>query len=288
MTLVLLLALGCDPDPVYKLAEDDDIDEEDDGQDSGVPDSGGDDDGPTGEASGARECMDGVCTVSAGPFWRGDDDINNARPAGWVDLSAYAIGDTEVTQSDWAACVDAGACDALPAHCTPDGLHDDRPAVCVTWDQAGAYCGFVGGRLPTEAEWEKAARGEQGATWAWGNDAPVCTTANFRYASWYCHEGPVDVGSYADQRSPFGLWDTVGNVWEWTADGYEAAAYVPDAVDPLEDDCPTDADDAGCARRVLRGGAYNTTESTTKAAARSAAEPGVVDVNIGVRCAWDL
>jgi formylglycine-generating enzyme required for sulfatase activity len=93
----------------------------------------------------------------------------------------------------------------------------------------------------------------------------------------------IEVGSYSEYASPFGLLDVVGNAWEWVADAYDAEEYsTEDTVDPTGPDCDED-----CAFRVLRGGAYNTTEDTLYTAARSFGRPDVVDNNIGFRCAYD-
>ena len=160
---------------------------------------------------------------------------------------------------------------------------------CLTWQQAADYCDWSGGRLPTEAEWEKAARGTDGAIWAWGAQPPTCNHANFRFVTTYCNLATVEVGSYPF-TSPFGLSDTVGNVWEWTDDWYDAGYYrdAPDLDPPGPDSCrmtPEGVKDA-CEYRVIRGGAYNTPESVVEGSARSIARPDITDPNIGFRCVW--
>ena len=171
-------------------------------------------------------------------------------------------------------------------------IHQETlPVVCVTWDQAKTYCEWVGGRLPTEAEWEKAARGIEGATWAWGSINPTCNDANFRLASTHCYQGVAPVGYFEGSRSAYGLWDTNGNVFEWTSDFYDADYYesasVSNPMGPTEN-CNLAFGEANqeCEMRVLRGGAYNTTEDVIRGAARSFAPPDLLDVNIGLRCVY--
>ncbi len=257
----------------------------------------------SGLAVGVEDCDGGVCQVPAGDFVMGDSapEAPDQCPVRVVELSAFSVDQTEVTAADWEACVQAGGCDSLP-HCPSEALYEDRdalPAVCMTWTQADAYCGWAGGRLPTEAEWEKAARGEEGALWAWGATPPSCPEANFRYVSAYCKGGTVDVGTYdvtvtsftPSARSAFGLLDTVGNVWEWTADWYDARYYqdAPDVDPPGPEACSlTVTDERGeCLSRVIRGGAYNSTQDVTRGTSRSFAPPDHWDVNIGFRCAYD-
>jgi len=251
---------------------------------------------PGGTVAGSESCTDGICEIPSGKFWMGiDDDAVFDAPLHQVALSAYAIDQTEVVRADWTRCVEAGVCEAIPPHCDQaeeDVDPDQLPVVCISWQQASSYCTWTGGRLPTEAEWEKAARGDDGALWAWGPVPPTCNTANHRFPPAYCETGPLVVGSYSG-TSAYGLYDTVGNVWEWTADWYDFVYYkeAPDGdpPGPSGEDCAETIDgiEMTCRFRVMRGGAYNTTESNTRAAVRSPVLPHVFDVNIGVRCAYD-
>jgi len=256
---------------------------------------------PVGEAS----CTGGICEVPAGSFVMGDANplSPDQCPPRLVELSAYGIDETEVTRAQYAHCVEAGPCDPVPfCESRAPGVvdPDQLPVVCLTHAQAETFCSWLGGRLPTEAEWEKAARGVEGALWAWGAHPPSCVIANFRYSSGFCADGVVDVGTYAavdgplpvdSTRSAYGLADTVGNAWEWTADAYDAGWYrdAPNIDPPGPEACATTvgADRGECLFKVIRGGAYNSVQDSTRGTTRSLARPGVWDVNLGMRCAYD-
>ncbi len=261
--------------------------------------------GESGLAVGEANCTDGVCEVPAGSFVMGADldGFPDQCPPRRVELSAFAIDETEITRSAWASCEAAGACPALPA-CPSISAHDDEgalPATCVTWDEAQGFCAWAGGRLPTEAEWEKAARGTDGAPWAWGPVPPSCLEANFRFSSATCYGGVIEVGRLAapdsvdaqvsSTRSAYGLVDTVGNAWEWVADWYDARYYqdAPDVDPPGPEQCAQGVDAARgtCRYRVIRGGGYNVTQDATRGSARASGVPELRDGNLGFRCAYD-
>jgi len=206
--------------------------------------------------------------IPAGAFTqgstRGDED---ERPARKVTLKAFSIDRTEVTRSDYAACVAAKRCKAPPHETTP-APDPKLPMTDVDWNDAQAYCRYAGGRLPTEAEWEKAARGEDGREYPWGNDAD-CARGN-----WGSFEGegpcadknpgrPVPVGQYPSGASPYGVLDLGGNVWEWVADKYDE--------DPK--------------RRVVRGGSCCSYFVGPRSANRNAWAPQHRDSDLGFRCA---
>jgi formylglycine-generating enzyme required for sulfatase activity len=253
--------------------------------------------GGLGTATGTADCDEsGVCEIPAGDAWIGDDDPAHPDrcPAHQVWLSAFAIDQTEVTLQAWQICVADGGCAAPEARCeTESDVQDPEqvPVTCVNWEAAVGYCESVGGRLPTEAEWEKAARGTEGADWPWGPIPPNCNDANFRFVSSYCEFGVVEVGSRERGRSAFGLYDVSGNAWEWVADHYDAGRYAdapssdPQGPESCRDD--VDAEPETCVARVLRGGAFNTTEDTTRGATRSSGPPELQEDNIGFRCAYD-
>lgn len=252
-----------------------------------------------GTAAGTADCSDDRCTIAAGSFWQGGDNIGfaSACPAREVTLSAYAIGTREVTRARYATCVSDGACPSPDAACLDrvevgEGIDtDDLPITCIDASAAEAFCAFDGGRLPTEAEWEKAARGTDGAAFPHGATPPTCTEANFRFASSFCSEGPLPPGQLPAGTSPFGLADAAGNVWEWTADAFDVAYYedAPDTDPPGPNECREARGDTPgpCRFRVIRGGSFLTVESTLHTWVRNVAPPDTIDESIGVRCAYD-
>lgn len=246
---------------------------------------------PSGELVDVMDCTEGVCEVAAGTSWMGAPDIEDACPARYVELGAYAIDQQEATVSKWNRCVSEGDCVELDPACESEAEVENAertPATCISWDEASDYCAWAGGRLPTEAEWEKAARGDEGADWAWGAEPPSCLVANYRYAASYCHYGVIEVGSFPSVFSSYGLLDSVGNAWEWTQDWYGEDSYAElGDVDPVLDaDCVED-EVGDCTFRAIRGGAFNTTVENTRAASRSFTRPDTRDDNLGVRCAYD-
>ncbi len=260
----------------------------------------------SGEVVGAIDCTDGVCEVPEGPFFMGDSNpsLPDQCPERSVHLSAFAIDRLEVSIGEFDECIDAGACSERTEICedvVPEQDHEQLPATCVSWESAQGFCEWRGGRLPTEAEWEKAARGEEGARFAWGPTPPSCLLANFRYVTNYCQGGLVEVGGYAsstavgsvvdDTQSAYGLLDTVGNAWEWTADWYDYTTYkdAPDTDPPGPELCSVSpvAPRGECSHKVIRGGAYNTVEGTVRGSTRSLMIPTWSDRNLGFRCAYD-
>jgi serine/threonine-protein kinase len=171
----------------------------------------------TSSADGMRQVL-----VPASEFTMGSPLENPAaeqdeKPAHAVFLDAYWIDQTEVTNGMYNKCVQAGRCRALQEEHRTFGslvLHDYLPATGLVWQEATAYCQWAGRRLPTEAEWEKAARGTVGRIYPWGNEQPDSERLNQRVGF------PVDVGRYPDGASPYGALDMAGNVMEWVSDWY--------------------------------------------------------------------
>jgi formylglycine-generating enzyme required for sulfatase activity len=243
--------------------------------------------------------------IPSGPFIqgsiRGEDD---ERPARTKVLSAFSIDRTEVTRGAYARCVVAHRCRAVP---DTDAVDDQLPVANVAWAEAQAYCRFAGGRLPTEAEWEKAARGTDGREYPWGNEA-LCERAN-----WGNFDGegpcaasnpghPVAVGGYPDGASPYGVLDLGGNVWEWVADLYDddATSIVPEAPARVPEGParrareragrrgPGGAPRPGSSeRRVVRGGSCCSYFVGPRAANRNAWAADHRDFDLGFRCAAD-
>ncbi len=235
-------------------------------------------------------CVDGTCedppdgmvAVPAGTFWMGcNEDIDaeceaNEFPYHEVFLSAFAIGRTEVTAEAYIQCVDEGGCS--PMQCgSPAG---QLPATCVDWSQASGYCEWAGGRLPTEAEWEKAARGTDGRLYPWGNQPPTCNLVNMSG----CGGLVGEVGSRPAGASPYGALDMAGNVQEWIGDWYDASYYLESpAMDPPGPDSGT--------QRWPRNGAYFYLDGSHRCSHRgdtsSVPTPEDYELAVGFRCVFN-
>ncbi len=255
----------------------------------------------------ALECPEGYpCTpegtcghedrvaVPAGPFWMGCNPDDGApcnrdeQPYHKVTLSTFAIDRTEVTVADYRRCMDAGVCTAPENRMASQRCNieipgrEEHPVNCVTWDQAARYCLWAMGRLPTEAEWEKAARGPDGRRYPWGEDPPTCDRANLFIGAHQCREGTRPTGTLPQGRSPYGALDMVGNVLEWVSDYYDPHSYLlSDDVDPRGPPSGTD--------RVLRGGSYgDASEIGHHVWVRYHMPPDTTGQHIGFRCARSL
>jgi formylglycine-generating enzyme required for sulfatase activity len=205
--------------------------------------------------------------VPAGEFIMGSpagEGADDEHPQHTVSLDAFWIDRTEVTNAQYRGCLDAGAC-AKPQYWGDSAYDaDGQPVVGVVWNDAEAYCKWAGARLPTEAEWEKAARGTDGRVYPWGNEDPTCERANYNTD---CVGKPALTGSYPASASPYGALDMAGNVWEWVADWYAADTYGPS---PQQNPTGPDSGD----RRVLRGGSWNMGPVHARCAYRDGNVPG--------------
>lgn len=195
-----------------------------------------------------------------------------------VSVGPFAIDRREVTAAEWAVCVRAGVCATAP---DPYGAMRDAaraPMVNVSWSMAQRYCGFVGARLPTETEWELAARGLDGRRYPWGARAPTCSLA--RIAG--CGDGALVVGATTAGASPFGLVDMAGNVAEWTVDGWAPRASRDDGRvvdDPVV---------GGGERRVVRGGSFLSGPDEVTVEARRGVDAREQRSDVGFRCVRGL
>jgi len=219
--------------------------------------------------------------VSGGTFDMGSTEGNDdEQPVHAVTLDSFFMDRTEVTNSQYARCVAGGTCGppSQPGSYTRDGYYgdsqfDDYPVIWVNWNDADTYCRWAGGRLPTEAEWEYAARGLDGYVYPWGNDIPNDTLANYSDNV----GDTTEVGSYPDGASWVGAMDMAGNVWEWVNDWYADGYY---AISPAENPTGPDTGDY----RVLRGGTWDLNPDEV----RSAHRVGVYPIDgydiIGFRC----
>ena len=222
--------------------------------------------------------------VPPGEFTMGSNDgDSDEKPVHTVYLDAFWIDKFEVTNTQYAACLNAGACKSPSQNNsnTRGGYFgnpqfNNYPVIYVSWNDANAYCAWTGERLPTEAEWEKAARGTDGRVYPWGNEWDQ-TRLNWRDSILRPGDTTAD-GSYPSGASAYGALDMAGNVWEWVADWYDATYY---ANSPRNNP----KGPASGLNRALRGGAWSTDPSTVRASDRSNYDPdGHIDV-IGFRCA---
>jgi formylglycine-generating enzyme required for sulfatase activity len=250
--------------------------------------------------------------VSAGEFSMGSADVEGSaeQPIHSVYLDAFYIDQYEVTNALYKDCVGAGTClpSQSPGSSTRSSYYgnpdfDNYPVIYVDWNMAKTYCEWRGADLPTEAQWEKAARGIDGRTYPWGEGID-CDRANYgKYIDSSGNIGcPVDVpsldslvsyspsirlgistgdttavGKYERGRSPYGVYDMAGNVYEWIADWYSEIYYqTSPASNPLGPDTGE--------RRILRGGAYADTEYNLRTTTRAGDDPKVASDIYGFRC----
>jgi serine/threonine-protein kinase len=225
---------------------------------------------------------DGMLRLAGGRFTVGSSNQRapaNERPARPVTVGAFWIDRTEVTVGAYRACVDAAACSRparTSATCTYDASEAELPVSCVHWRDAEAYCRYAGKRLPTEREWEYAARGTFATAFPWGpvaSCAAALTLVNDQSGR-SCGARPARVGTHPGGASVFGVVDMSGNVEEWTADWYvESLGAGP-------------APRAGAAH-VLRGGGWLSPPSQSRTTSRNWGSALEAGPNVGFRCAKD-
>jgi len=228
-----------------------------------------------------------MVTVPGGPFLMGSENPKGRAdewPQRSVHVDTFAIDQVEVTNERYMTFV------ATTGHRSPPNPYgtgvlvsakgiEQLPVVQVTWYDAKAYCSWAKKRLPTEAEWEKAARGEGKRRYAWGDEF-VVGYANidgnedgFRYLA--------PPGSFESGRSPYGIYDMTGNVGEWVADFYDENSY---RGSPYRDPKGPDQGE----QRVIRGGSWRETKRNVRSSKRFQAKPWRHDITVGFRCAKDI
>lgn len=222
--------------------------------------------------------------IPEGPFTMGSNEGDpDEAPEHQVYLKGFYLDRKEVTQEEYMRFA------KMTKRGTPriEVFDDDQSKVLkpefsvmsVSWDDAVAYCKWAGKRLPTEAEWEKAGRGESKRTYPWG-DTFVTNAANVDGSEdGYKYLAPP--GSFEAGRSPYGLYDMTGNVAEWVEDSYDEQYYKQS---PFRD--PKGPENADL--KVVRGGSWRETEHNARLSKRFAAKHWRADVTIGIRCASDL
>ncbi len=215
----------------------------------------------------------------------GDKDADtDERPAHSVYLDAFSIDQYEVTTSHFATFLENSKRSAPQGWSKQVPLeHGEKPVVGVDWNDATAYCAWAGKRLPTEAEWEKAARGTDQRRFPWGDKTPNERRANF----WHCcdfkdYEALDDVGSFDAGKSPYGVYDMAGNAWEWVADWYDENYY---GNSPTRNPKGPSSGEY----RVIRGGSwYLDSPVALRSANRSWNTPTNRYATIGFRCTQDV
>jgi formylglycine-generating enzyme required for sulfatase activity len=254
--------------------------------------------------------IEGMGLVPAGPFTMGADSIGemDERPAHTVTLPAFYLDLSETTNEEYGRCVTAGVCpphdpkNADRNHFGPDTRFraPRQPVSSIPWEAARGYCIWAGKRLPTEAEWEKAARGTDGRRYPWGNEEPGPSRAVFNTGV------TSEVGSRPKGDGPYGHHDMAGNVWEWLEDIYDPMAYSrPGADRGIVGSCEEVLESQRLLRsrgkqgytgtnpipteceRVLRGGAFNYPAPGLRSSNRVHHPARYHLVMSGVRCARD-
>ena len=226
-------------------------------------------------APGSGSCPSGMASIAGGSFMMGSNDGRAVeKPVHSVALSSFCMDVTEVTVAAYRGCVQAGRC-ATPATGRSNNWgvagRDQHPINGVSWTDATTFCGWANKRLPTESEWEYAARGREGRTYPWGSAAPTCTYAVMSEGGVGCgRKSTWPVGSKPAGRTPEGLSDMSGNVWEWTSDTY----------------CPYPGKTCSETARVYRGGGWFLVfPSYLRGASRGSVAPSRRYDHIGFRCA---
>jgi len=209
--------------------------------------------------------------VPSGEFMMGSDNgASDEKPAHRVDLDEFWIMRTEVTNAQYKKCVEASVCERPNINTWDKPEQANYPVTHVDWQQAKTYAAWVGGRLPTEAEWEKAACGTDDRTYPWGNDEPTAQLLNYNNNVGHTTE----VGSYPQDQSPYGALDMAGNVSERTSSQYQPYPYQ---ADDGREELTGDKD------RVLRGGAFDYDVDYVRCAFRYGFEPDYGNYRVGFR-----
>ncbi len=221
--------------------------------------------------------------VPAGDFTMGFDrgSKKDMAPGHTVFLDAFWIDRTEITNAQYAMCVSAEACDEPEDKTSHNRVkyyngeqYANYPVINISWNDAADYCKWASRTLPTEAQWEKAARGSNARIYPWGNTIPSTSLANYNNPM----GDTVHTGNYPDGASLYGAFDLAGNVREWTADWYDETYYKTSQKENPQ------GPDFGY-KRTIRGGSWGDDMSNIRVFVRWGSIPITRSNNIGFRCA---
>jgi formylglycine-generating enzyme required for sulfatase activity len=218
--------------------------------------------------------------VPAGEFlmgsWTGDPD---EQPMRRVYVDAFLMDKNQMTVGEYAKFLEATS-HSIPSdwNIMSRAMHKNRPVVNVDWADAAAYCKWAGKRQPTEAEWEKAARGTDGRTYPWGDEPPTKFRGNMMKEVWNNHMGLTPVGMFEDGKSPYGINDMAGNVWEWVSDWYAPDYYKTGSLQN-----PTGPPTGEY--KVVRGGSWGSGPKGLRSSERETHLPSFQGFGTGFRCA---
>ena len=221
-----------------------------------------------------------MAMVPAGEFTMGSAmGEADEQPEHQVYVEAFFMDKHQVSVGHYARFLDATSWDAPPDWSVMNkSQHQRRPVVNVDWADANAYCTWVGKRLPTEAEWEKAARGTDGRTYPWGNAHPTKFFANANQEHWNNHGALTPVGTFEEGKSPYGIYDMAGNVWAWVSDWYGQDYYqTSPSQNPAGPPMGT--------HKVIRGGSWGSNPDGLRSAEREIHLPSFRGSGTGFRCA---
>ncbi len=221
--------------------------------------------------------------VPAGVFKMGSLDMDGPydQAERKIFLDAFYMDKYEVTVSRYAKFLEATGLGEPDLWDEVSPVRDgDRPVVGVDWHDADVYCRWANKRLPTEAEWEKAARGTDGRKYPWGNEKPTSRHANFGSSDGHVYESLAPVGGFQPDKSPYGIYDLGGNVNEWVSDWYDEDYYSKSSKSNPSG--PSQGQ-----KKVLRGGSWIEPEMMLQSAARFHASPKTRHDFLGFRCAQD-
>ncbi|MDF0650467.1 MAG: hypothetical protein CV081_13235 [Nitrospira sp. LK265] len=220
-----------------------------------------------------------LALVPAGEFTMGSTMADDEKPVHRVYLDAFYMDKYHVTVGQYAKYLEATDKEAPPEwDIMNQPHHQKRPVVNVSWYDAVTYCKWAGKRLPTEAEWEKAARGTDGRLYPWGNEAPTRLHANFGKKKWANHMALVPVGMFELGKSPYGIYDMAGNAWEWVNDWYDHDYYKKSPAKNPQGPKTGKS-------KVVRGGNWLYVQEFLRSSFRYNAEPSGRQFGYGFRCA---